>query len=258
MALNERQAMLPLNGQLVDDAEMDALLLCADSRQMLKGFTSIAARCGFTGLSYILLGNTLGEPKIVKHWTTAGSRWISRYSLRRHYLVDPRINLTRARAIPVVWDATCDKGDPHLRAFFADAEHHSIRSGVAWSTYDTHVGQVVIAWDSDRAEGSDALSTSLRGKLGSLLMLAGLVYEVVSVRTRGDRRRRTSHELTAREAECVGLAARGMTSADIASKLGITQRTANFHFGNVISKLGALNRNEAIAKAVAFNLVSLR
>jgi len=63
--------------------------------------------------------------------------------------------------------------------------------------------------------------------------------------------------LTSREAECVALGARGMTSADIAQKLRITERTANFHFGNVIAKLGALNRSEAIAKAVAYRLVAI-
>jgi DNA-binding CsgD family transcriptional regulator len=257
MALNEQEAKAALNGQHIDEGALEALLRCTASRDMLEGFASIAARCGFSGLSYILLGNTLGEPRLVKHWTTSGSRWVTRYSLHRHYLVDPRITLTSDRAVPVIWDATSDRGDPHLRAFFLDAEHYAIRSGVAWSTYDTHIGQVVIAWDSDRAQGSAALAETLRGKLGSLLMLAGLVHEIVSARAKNDKRRRSRRQLTTREAQCVALAARGMTSADVAVKLGITERTANFHFGNVMAKLGALNRSEAIAKAVAYNMVSL-
>jgi hypothetical protein len=50
-------------------------------------------------------------------------------------------------------------------------------------------------------------------------------------------------------------AAHGMTSADIAVKLGIAERTVNFHFSNLISKLGVLNRTEAIATAVSMGLV---
>jgi hypothetical protein len=53
-------------------------------------------------------------------------------------------------------------------------------------------------------------------------------------------------------------AAHGMTSADIAVKLGIAERTVNFHFGNLISKLGVLNRTEAIATAVSRGLVVLQ
>jgi DNA-binding NarL/FixJ family response regulator len=48
-----------------------------------------------------------------------------------------------------------------------------------------------------------------------------------------------------------------MTSKDIGLKLGITQRTANFHFANIISKLGVLNRQEAIATAVAQGIIEV-
>ena len=61
--------------------------------------------------------------------------------------------------------------------------------------------------------------------------------------------------LSKREHQCIHHAAHGMTSNDIAVKLGITQRTANFHFSNLISKLGVLNRHEAIAKAVSTGIV---
>ncbi len=61
--------------------------------------------------------------------------------------------------------------------------------------------------------------------------------------------------LTPRERECVSFAARGMTSADIGAKLGITERTVNFHFGNITTKLGVLNRAEAIVRALALHAV---
>ena len=49
------------------------------------------------------------------------------------------------------------------------------------------------------------------------------------------------------------LPARG--AVDIALKLGIKPRTANFHFGKIVSKLGVLNRKEAIAMGIARGLV---
>jgi len=57
--------------------------------------------------------------------------------------------------------------------------------------------------------------------------------------------------LSKRENQCLELAANGMTSIDIGAKLGITERTANFHFGNLIQKMGVLNRQEAIAVGVS-------
>jgi DNA-binding CsgD family transcriptional regulator len=62
--------------------------------------------------------------------------------------------------------------------------------------------------------------------------------------------------LTERERLCLSLSAKGQTSADIGLKLGISTRTVNFHFSNIFRKLGALNRQEAIAKAVRANLLN--
>jgi DNA-binding CsgD family transcriptional regulator len=61
--------------------------------------------------------------------------------------------------------------------------------------------------------------------------------------------------LSPREAQCLEMAANGMTSADIAIKLGIKPRTANFHFGRIVNKLGVLNRKEAIAMGIARGLI---
>jgi DNA-binding CsgD family transcriptional regulator len=66
------------------------------------------------------------------------------------------------------------------------------------------------------------------------------------------------HPLSEREISCLQYAAHGMTSVDIGLKLGIAARTANFHFTNLICKLGALNRHEAIATAVARGIIDLK
>ena len=64
-----------------------------------------------------------------------------------------------------------------------------------------------------------------------------------------------SSPLTDQELTCLSLSAKGQTSTDIALKLGIKPRTVNFHFSKVLRKLNAMNRQEAIAKAVAGNLL---
>ena len=61
--------------------------------------------------------------------------------------------------------------------------------------------------------------------------------------------------LTARERQCLRMAANGLTSGDIGGKLGISERTVNFHMRNVLRKLDALNRPEAIAKALTRGLL---
>jgi DNA-binding CsgD family transcriptional regulator len=52
--------------------------------------------------------------------------------------------------------------------------------------------------------------------------------------------------LTLREEEVLRLMAEGLRNKEIAARLGVSERTATFHVGNVLSKLGADGRVEAI------------
>jgi len=52
--------------------------------------------------------------------------------------------------------------------------------------------------------------------------------------------------LTLSEEEVLRLMAEGLRNKEIAARLGISERTATFHVGNVLSKLGADGRVEAI------------
>lgn len=61
--------------------------------------------------------------------------------------------------------------------------------------------------------------------------------------------------LTSREIEILRLMIEGMSNNEIAEVLTISPSTAKFHVGNVLAKLGVTSRVEAVAVAVAQNLV---
>jgi DNA-binding NarL/FixJ family response regulator len=63
--------------------------------------------------------------------------------------------------------------------------------------------------------------------------------------------------LTPRERATLALLARGLQNKEIAHELGVTERTAKFHVGAVLRKLGAGNRTEAVALAAQQGLVQL-
>jgi DNA-binding CsgD family transcriptional regulator len=60
--------------------------------------------------------------------------------------------------------------------------------------------------------------------------------------------------LTAREQEVLALLAEGMTNAQLAEVLFISERTANRHVSNIFTKLGVHNRTQAARAAVAAGL----
>jgi DNA-binding CsgD family transcriptional regulator len=63
--------------------------------------------------------------------------------------------------------------------------------------------------------------------------------------------------LTSREMQVLQLVAAGLRNKEIAGALSITERTAAFHIGNILTKLGADGRVEAIALAQRFGLLAL-
>jgi len=66
---------------------------------------------------------------------------------------------------------------------------------------------------------------------------------------------RLGHDLTPREHEVLELLVEGLTNPEIAERLVISASTARAHVSNVLSKLCASNRAEAVARAFRLNLV---
>jgi DNA-binding NarL/FixJ family response regulator len=63
-------------------------------------------------------------------------------------------------------------------------------------------------------------------------------------------------DLNDREVECLSWSARGKTSAEIATTLGLSKRTVDFHIENACRKLNATTRIEAVAKATSGRLIT--
>jgi two-component system, NarL family, response regulator LiaR len=64
-------------------------------------------------------------------------------------------------------------------------------------------------------------------------------------------------ELTARERELLALMAKGQSNQEIANNLSIAMPTVKFHVTNILAKLHADNRTEAVLIALKHKLVSL-
>lgn len=66
---------------------------------------------------------------------------------------------------------------------------------------------------------------------------------------RGLRPRTAAHPagLTPRQAEVLRLVAKGMTNAEIAESLFISEKTAGHHVSSILAKLGVSSRHDAIA-----------
>jgi len=186
-------------------------------------------------------------------WTTLRREWVRIYSSNGYVEMDPRVTETYNRNVPLVWDAYDYRDNPRYARFFADAARFGVCSGVAISFRDPDHGRIVCAFNSAITPVSPTRRRALDGKLGEMMLFSASFHDFFMAHfVDHDKEIVTrASPLSKRENQCLELAANGMTSIDIGAKLGITERTANFHFGNLIQKMGILNRQEAIAVGIA-------
>ena len=64
------------------------------------------------------------------------------------------------------------------------------------------------------------------------------------------------HDLTGRETEVLTFMAQGMTNSQIAVQLTVSESTIKFHVRNILSKLDAANRSEAVSLAWQYGYVA--
>jgi DNA-binding NarL/FixJ family response regulator len=72
-----------------------------------------------------------------------------------------------------------------------------------------------------------------------------------------ERRRDFDVRLTQREREVLSVAAEGLTAREIASRLGVRERTVTTHLARIYGKLGVRSRLAAIRLAARAGLVSV-
>ena len=85
-------------------------------------------------------------------------------------------------------------------------------------------------------------------------MMASELSSALAVSDRGGS---VGADLTARERELLALMARGLSNQDISQRLVIAMPTVKFHVTNILAKLRADNRTEAVLVALRQRLVTL-
>lgn len=191
-------------------------------------------------------------------WTNLPSEWVQAYEANAYIEVDPRITETADRTAPFVWDSAKLRSNPRLRQFFDHAGQYGVRSGVVCAFCDPSRSRMGFMFNSSISPVPPERSEMIAQLLGTLMLFAARFHDIFMANfvAKGIPSVLRGRPLSPRERQCLTMAAKGLTSSDIGLKLGITERTANFHFSNIITKLDVLNRQEAIAKGVATGAIN--
>jgi DNA-binding CsgD family transcriptional regulator len=190
-------------------------------------------------------------------FTTLPREWAQLYDRNAYIEVDPRVQMTFDRATMMIWSGDDFRGrDRKLDAFLDDAARFGVRSGACFTTHDARAQGVMVAFNSRKPRLSEAERDAVAANVGNLYAFGTYFHEAFlrEVVERGLPSRLRGASLTAREIEVLKLVSRGLTAEDIAVKLDISPRTVRFHVDAARTKMGAANREEAIALAVKAGL----
>lgn len=227
---------------------------------LVRPLLKIVNAFGFDSLMYAIANFHLRPDNQERMYvfTTLPLEWVTRYDQRAYVECDPRVLYSFESALPLVWDQRSERGrNQKTDQFLDDALAHGVGSGVAFSIHCGFSARVLVALNSVAPTISEERRAAISSSLGEMIVFGQYFHEVFvrGVVQKGLAPLSQGAPLSPRERQCLQLAANGMTSIDIGFKLGIAERTANFHFSNIVSKLGVLNRREAVAKAVAKGII---
>jgi DNA-binding CsgD family transcriptional regulator len=221
---------------------------------LISEIESITRHFGFDSFMYgVALSPRPDHESRIYAFTTLPLEWVMRYDQMAYVEIDPRVSGCWDRTVPLLWDQTTTRGkSARVDAFLDDALAHGIGSGVCLPSHDGVEAHILVVFNSATPILTKSRQQQIASNLGEMVMFANYFHDLFmkAVVTKGMAPKTAGLRLSPRERECLRLAAHGLTTGAISKKLGIADRTVQFHFASIRSKLMAANRQEAIARAI--------
>lgn len=185
---------------------------------------------------------------------------MDRYSEKHYFDCDPVLASALHSPLPVLWDkefppAAAQESDARQREVLEEAAAHGLSHGITLAVRGNTGFNGVLTLARDRPleqQGEDLINL-----VGSVQILAGIVHASMERIDLPQAVPELHVHLTERERQCLQWSADGKTAWEVARILGIRERTVIFHLNNSVTKLGAVNKTQAITKALALGLLNL-
>lgn len=175
------------------------------------------------------------------------TEWIDLYIARGYHHIDPVVTENFSK-YKVQYKAETYIGKELPKAFLSDAESFGLKQG-----YSHGVGSFRCA------EGSlfSIAGRSVERHRRTEIIIEQIIPHLHLAFTRLDVRNRVKSQIfiSSREKEVLRWVKEGKSSWDASVILGISERTVNFHISNIMQKLDAVNRIQAVAIAVEQRLI---
>ena len=223
-----------------------------NSDELRVEMAKFARDMGFEHFAYAL---TVKVPSVkVQQYFINGfpEPWLDRYLKAGYFKVDPIVRHAETSSLPAIWTDEIFH-DGKSAEFWDEAQSFGLAAGLSFAVHEQPGVTGIFSLARDKA--LDLQGQDLAALVGRAQMFASLLHHAVARIDLPKLLPEQTSPLTARERECLQWTADGKTAWEIGRILSIAERTVVFHINNVVQKLGASNKMQAIVRAVALKLV---
>ncbi|MBT2337132.1 LuxR family transcriptional regulator [Variovorax paradoxus] len=236
----------------MNDWIQDVLGQLAESSKPSEVLEQVSAAARHLGFEHCAYGLRIFVPFTrPRTWmlTTYDERWNQRYREAEYLQIDPTVTHGVRSLAPVIWSDAVFRGTQQM---WEEARSFGLRIGWAQSVFeaDGRVGMLSLARSSEPLTVAE-----MRTKDPMLQWLVNTAHREFS-RCLGVSPLAEIEPLTSRQVEVLRWTADGKTSEEIATILGISKPTVNFHIRNAIVKMRANNKNSAVARSSRLGILN--
>jgi LuxR family transcriptional regulator, quorum-sensing system regulator SolR len=220
-----------------------------DLRVQMEKF---AKQMGFDHFVYAL---TIDAPSLKQQQYILNGfpqQWFDRYVEAGYFKVDPVVRYAQNSSLPAIWTDQIFH-DGKSAEFWEEARAYGLQCGLSFAVHEQP--GVTGIFSLARDQPLDLNAADMAALIGRAQLFASMLHHAVARIDLPKLVPEQNVSLTPRERECLRWSADGKTAWEIGKILNIAERTVVFHVNNVIQKLGAANKTQAIVRAVALKLV---
>jgi DNA-binding CsgD family transcriptional regulator len=240
-----------------------AVLQAHDRAEFRAAVVGFARQLGFDRVSAIAVFDRAGGASDFINVDNTPEAFSAAYEDPALQKSDPVMQHCRRYSVPIVWN----------RDTYASAQRDELWEHQAPFGYQTGIAMAVHLPDGyhfqfgvDRDQRLPEDATELQRLVADLQLFAVLAQEsarriLVPARPRARQRPRTAGAaveapaLTPRERDALQWTMHGKTAWEVGAVLGISERTVTFHIQNAMHKLDAVNKRQAVVKAMHLGLI---
>lgn len=182
--------------------------------------------------------------------------WTKLYMEQNFIKKDPTVVFCMRHSTPIRWDKFATMGElgkGQYKELMQNAREHGLVSGYSLPLWAPSGEFAVFSLASrkDIGEMEEAYAMSLPFSQ----LFANAILETLLTQMAEEFAVNKQVTLTKREKECLFWACEGKTTWEMSKILDVSERTVIFHLNNAVEKLGANNRQHAVAKAILYGFI---